>query len=533
MNRNSTFGPAGFLLLLFALGTYGCQRHSPSTPELVQNHRTGVPPTIRLVAFAPPQERQNPSASAGGEEAEKPSALDAMPCADWEKPVFALVCTGRQYGYIEPCGCTGLENQTGGLSRRHGLLTYLRDRGWDVVPIDVGNQVRRLGPQAEIKLQTTCNLLREMRYAAVGLGPDDLRLSIGELAATIAGDGAAESLILTSANANLLDLNPRFRIVEAAGRKIGIVSVIGDELQQQVNSPEISFMSADAAIKEVMPELKKARVNHLVLLAYTTTEDTRRLAKEFPEFEVIVTAGGAGEPTLEPERVAGSNAQIIQVGAKGMYAGILGFYPQLQPAFRYQRVDLDARFPDSKMVMEHFALYQRQLQDMGLAGLGVRPVKHPSGHTFVGHETCRDCHLTAYEIFEDTQHFQATNSIAKPTQRSNIPRHFDPECLSCHVTGWNPQGYFAYESGYESLEKSKLLHSVGCEDCHGPGSAHVAAETGDVDVSDEERRKLRAEMRITLEESKKSQCFDCHDQDNSPEFDFDTYWEEVKHYGMD
>src|SRR5688500_7441195 len=39
--------------------------------------------------------------------------------AEWPKPVVALVVTGQQMGYIEPCGCTGLENQKGGLARRH------------------------------------------------------------------------------------------------------------------------------------------------------------------------------------------------------------------------------------------------------------------------------------------------------------------------------------------------------------------------------------------------------------------------------
>ena len=71
-----------------------------------------------------------------------------------------------------------------------------------------------------------------------------------------------------------LDLNPRYRIVEAADRKIGIVAIIGDEFQKQVNSDEISFMSPDDAIRQVIPELRNAGVNHLILLAHTTNEDT-------------------------------------------------------------------------------------------------------------------------------------------------------------------------------------------------------------------------------------------------------------------
>ena len=45
---------------------------------------------------------------------------------DWPKPQFTLLITGGQYGYIEPCGCAGLENQKGGLSRRHSLIERLK-----------------------------------------------------------------------------------------------------------------------------------------------------------------------------------------------------------------------------------------------------------------------------------------------------------------------------------------------------------------------------------------------------------------------
>src|SRR5688572_7206502 len=37
---------------------------------------------------------------------------------DWPKPDVLLVFSGEQDGYLEPCGCAGLENQKGGLQRR-------------------------------------------------------------------------------------------------------------------------------------------------------------------------------------------------------------------------------------------------------------------------------------------------------------------------------------------------------------------------------------------------------------------------------
>jgi ribosome maturation protein Sdo1 len=80
------------------------------------------------------------------------------------------------------------------------------------------------------------------------------------------------------------------------------------------------------------------------------------------------------------------------------------------------------------------------------------------------------------------------------------------------------------------------MHGSGCENCHGPGSAHVAAENGDIDVTPEQRQKLIESMRLPLAEAER-RCMDCHDHDNSPDFHvkgaFEKYWEKVKHEGKD
>ncbi len=371
-----------------------------------------------------------------------------------------------------------------------------------------------------------------MKYDAVGFGPDDLQLSIGELAVAIVGDGDTETPF-TCANVDVLGMNSPYRIVDRGGIKVGLVAVVGDEFRAKINNADISLKSTKQALAEVMPVFRREGCRRIILLAQANDAETKEFAREFPRLDLIVTAAGAGEPTLEPVSVEGARAKIIQVGTKGMYVGLVGLYEGPPARIRYERIELDARYPDSKTVMENFALYQRQLQDLGLEGLGVRPVKHPSGREFVGHETCGECHTEAYEIFQGTPHFHATDSIAKPTERSEIVRHFDPECLSCHVTGWDPQEYLPYVSGYLDYAESAALHSNGCENCHGPGSQHVAAENGDIDATEEELEKFRAEMRITLEQAKKSKCYECHDVDNSPDFDFDSYWEEVKHYGKE
>lgn len=481
-------------------------------------------------ATGPPQasDAETPGDSAAGIPAGPPPLFEG-----WPEPQLVFLVTGRQHGYIEPCGCTGLTNQKGGLARRHRLHTQLVEKGWNVVPIDAGNQVRRFGRQAEIKFQMTVEALSTMGYRAVAFGPDDLKLSTGELVAMTVGDESSPSPFV-SANVGIIDrsLTPTYRIVEAGGKKIGITSALGDSHRRSIQSDEVVHRSAQEGLQEVWPELEQQQCDLYVLLAHASIEESKTLAAAFPGFDIVVTAGGAGEPTNEPEPIAGTDAVLVQVGTKGMFAGVVGVFDDEAKPLRYQRVPLDARFEDTRHMLQLLAAYQQQLESDGLEGLGLRPIPHPSGREFVGSRACSNCHRDAYKIWKETPHAHATESLVHPGERSEIPRHFDPECLSCHVTGWNPQKFFPYTSGYLSLEETPKMTASGCENCHGPGSRHVAAERGTIEVAEDELLKLRAEMRLPYEAAR-DKCLECHDLDNSPDFHvpgaFEEYWEQVAH----
>jgi hypothetical protein len=255
----------------------------------------------------------------------------------------------------------------------------------------------------------------------------------------------------------------------------------------------------------------------------------------------VVTTGGSGEPTLEPERVEGTSSAMIQVGTKGMYAGVVGLFED-KNVIRYQRIPLDARFPDSPDMIALLGAYQDQLKATGFDGLGIRPQPHPTKNKFVGSKVCADCHENAWKVWKDgidghaPKHAHAYATLQAPPKRAQVPRNHDPECLSCHVVGWNPQKYYPYESGYKSLEETPDLIDVGCENCHGPGAEHVDAENGALDLEDDElevlQERLRKQQVLTLENAEQK-CLECHDLDNSPGFQeegaFDRYWAKIKH----
>ena len=242
---------------------------------------------------------------------------------------------------------------------------------------------------------------------------------------------------------------------------------------------------------------------------------------------------------------------MIVTGNKGMYAGLIGLNrhsvdgdstvsidSDSKIAMRYARVPLDDRFEDAPEMRQRMAVYQEQLQQVGLENLGLLPpIPHASGDRFVGSERCGTCHTAAMDVWSNSMHAEATEHLVQPpAERGDVARHFDPECLSCHVTGWNPQESCPYAGGYLGLEVSSHLTGNGCENCHGPGAAHSNAEAEGSTVAQTTRLALRQQMQLPLSKAK-AKCMECHDLDNSPDFHEpdafeEVYWPEVAHTGL-
>ena len=474
---------------------------------------------------------------------------------DMEKPLFALFITGRQYGYIEPCGCTGLYNQKGGLMRRHRAQQILQQRGWDLVPIDAGNQVRRISKQQPLmKLQHTWQgLSKVMKYDAIGLGPNDLKMGTLDVVQTILNvvdDDGPNPFIC--ANVDLMGLGDEVRrthvIVEKNGKKIGVTHVLDDAATQTLkHNPDVTVKPMAQAIADVY-----AQIAHCDLKVLTLRTDDRQNAKQFatqfPMFDVVVHTTSAGEPEKLPTKVQAGNhtTSLIQIGTKGMYVGIVGFYDRGgNLEMKYERVPLDGRFTDSKPMEKIFESYQNELKLLYTQGrlVDIKPQPHPSGAKYVGSETCFDCHDQEFEIWEDGvdgeggPHFIATDDIVKPpNHRGHLARHYDPECISCHATGWHPQDFYPYETGFVNLKQHGHLTGNGCENCHGPGSEHVSIERAKdkgQQVNPDRLKSIRESVRLTLQEAKQEHCQSCHDADNSPDFlkegAFEEYWAKIKH----
>lgn len=117
--------------------------------------------------------------------------------------------------------------------------------------------------------------------------------------------------------------------------------------------------------------------------------------------------------------------------------------------------------------------------------------------SFVGSRVCSQCHESQYKYFKEYSkkaHAWDSIEIMKPKLKESELR----QCYDCHTTGHGKKG------GFTSKEATPDLADVGCETCHGPGSAH--AESGE--------RKL-----ITRRPSTHI-CASCHSSQRIQDFKF-------------
>jgi hypothetical protein len=475
-----------------------------------------------------------------------PSRRVSMPWETWPKPQLAFILTGEQHGFFEPCGCTS--SQLGGMSRRANLVQKMTDAGWSVRGLDVGGLSRRSVRESQIKFETTVAALKLLKYIAIGIGPEELRLRPDFLLTQHITDGDSP-LYFLSANLEFYgvpDLGTPLpsAVVEASDLKIGVTSVMSEELKKLILPfPDVTWKDPVPELKKVVEEFAEQKVDLRFLLSQSTVEESMALAEQFPQFQIVLTAEGTGDPdpAAPPQKVG--NTLLIETGRKGKYVGVLGVYPDdRETPFRYQLVALERDdFDETPAMINLMRNFQDRLKDEKIVLADAISAPHPSGSTFVGADKCGECHTSAYKIWQQTPHAHALDSLDPVHKRigferlNGINRMHDPECLSCHVTGWDPQEYIRFRSGFlnsdlaaDPAEKTlhKLLAGSQCENCHGPGSQHIElVEAGSDDAG--------KSVRVTVEEAKAGTCEKCHDADNSPKFEFGEYWDRVKHNGLD
>jgi hypothetical protein len=503
--------------------------------------------------FVPPPNGngQTPAKGKNATDAPHNASTPAVLFKGWSKPDLAIVLSGETHGYLQPCGCT--RPQFGGLARRWNFLQSLKDRGWPVVCVDLGDLPQKTGPQTMLKYVTAMNALKLMNYTAIGVGEYEMGLPLADAASHFALNNPRPRLLA----ANLLNrgkgetFETSIASWELAGDgktpRVGVLGLIGGSVEKLVKDPAIRCdQDTGRVLVKTLHELQAKQAELIVLLYQGSVAEAEKCAQfaadakrkdpRLPTINVILCLTGDDNPSGIPRTVG--NSILVGVGHKGRHVGVVGAFrtgDKRQPwQLRYQIVSIGEEYETPKgkdadnPIMALMEEYAEDVKD-GNYLARVRPKQHPiqvdyPKARYVGSERCENCHKHAYDIWKDTGHAHAYQTLVKATRPKS--RQYDPECVICHTVG------FGYETGFKDAENSKKLLNVGCESCHGPGSAHAN------DPDDEKLRALMNPWKAKPNESKEARtgrmnqidwfCQKCHDRENDYHWTFEK-WQQIIH----
>ncbi len=438
-----------------------------------------------------------------------------------ERPLREAIValTGAVRGEVEVCGCP--TTPYGGFARRAALFDRLREAPVPLFSVDAGEMLvkgmtgrdeldRRVRAEAVVGLAEGTGL-DAWAASPIDLTPGGLALLArhGALAANWGG------------SAGLLPV----RVVERDGVRLGFVGLAAaDESHPAGNAVE--------AVLAAMTE----SVDAWFVLSNADLATNLLVAEGVPGLgAVLATEGDRHDPPITTR-----GAPIVEAPGRGRYVTLIHLslatdHRQLElvtsgiwrdiAVTRYRR-ELDAIEPEvreAESKADHRRLVRRtagravayvediplsadldgatnvdsQLERFREAILGAARLSAVAVDQggYATASSCSGCHRDRIASWGFDAHAHALESLITSKKADN------PECVACHTTGFGQAG------GFAAVEDKAIgaFRDVQCEACHGPMKGHTG-RTG-------------ARSRPVTEAT----CRGCHDEANSPKFDYSTY----------
>jgi hypothetical protein len=243
----------------------------------------------------------------------------------------------------------------------------------------------------------------------------------------------------------------------------------------------------------------------------TSWEDARQAAAKkkqpaIPPLQLLMVLTEEPEPPSMLHQVSKTPTYILEIGHKGKYVGVVGIFRrngQIELKYELVRMEpsLEPKDGQKNAILDLLEEYAAKVKADNLLAKVFR-APHPiqmdpyvqekyGGSHFVGSNACSECHnhTREYATWLQTKHSHAYETLVKKAKQPSL-RQFDPECVVCHTVGFShPEGFNELPRGdlqahlakkadaatirKEIADRNIELAHVGCESCHGPGSAHI------------------------------------------------------------
>ncbi len=403
---------------------------------------------------------------------------------------LSVVVSCDTAGWIVPCGCSS--KQAGGLLRR---ATYVRgiQVGSDVLLADAGGAPGGTSPYDCAKFEAVLRGEVEIQTAAHNIGAAEAELGAESLRSL------AEKTKAPFVSSNVRDEREQYlaathRLVTRGTRRIAVLGVLSPKFARgglRVDDP------ADAVLR-LIPTLK-GQYDVLLVLAYLPEDELEAFVARVPEADLVV--GGPTRQSIAPRRsgpttwAATTNKGKFLVHLEQTARG---------SAWGGKIVELSQDFADDATQVANLKRFRDELAraDFSADQTGFSPslpADLPADFHVAGTDACRSCHANDCQSWSGSRHGRAWKTLVEKGS------HVDPYCQHCHSTGYGLPG------GFASLAKSLSRVDVGCESCHGPSLAHA-----------------RKPATKTIYDAR-DRCVQCHDHENSPQFAYDKFWEQIAH----
>jgi hypothetical protein len=396
--------------------------------------------------------------------------------------------------------------------------------------------------------------------------------------------------------------------------KIGVISLMGPDLRKEL-TPLEKFRPSEKELSNALAEFAKKGVEIGIILhheyptvnpkipvgiaqARAIEKERRDLAqacaefcdaerkknKKIPPIQLMMVLTDESEPPMLLKQLDNVPTKTMEIGHKGRYIGLIGVYKTGDEfTLKHENVLMSPDWQTEKgkekdnPVIALMEEYNRKLKNEDILAMFSRsphfnqiPEQGKGGlkATYVGSARCIECHADAGQVWTNQgpkSHHKAVETLESLKNPSG--RQFDPECMMCHTTG------FKHPGGYNNLvtdlanwdgkpvaglnpkkvkDHNDSLRGVGCESCHGPGSAHVK-NPNDKSVHDlinpyrptarereledkviagkkwmgNEATEYQQKSRSRMQQLSASLCMKCHDDQN------DVHWGQKGHEMLD
>ena len=422
---------------------------------------------------------------------------------------LTILYTGYSLGEILPCGCTE-EGDLGGILRRATIIEEERSVNKNILILDAGDTFKEPTEQGKLKAKTFIEAMNKMGYDAILPGEKDF--IYGE---DIINKGSFNRWLLSNVENKNIEKGKTVKYVLKKledGTTIAIIGLLGPDVFHAKGQTKVIIQNPLEALKKLLAKLKaEGNANIVLLLTHMKKEKAKEL---FNHKDVDIVINGHLENDdliVEPEIVG--NRIMAHARERGQFLGKITLSignNQIQKVSN-EYIALPKKVNESQSVQALYDKYNEDTKQFFLKWLEIAKKEKSKKSSFITAEVCKMCHRADYDIWKKSGHSHAFKTL------ETSGKTFDPECLVCHTTAFKEEG------GFLSDSITPKLRNVQCEACHEAGLEHIKL-VGQNKLSLRERTKY-------YRKATKDVCLKCHTRENSPTYNFETYWEKIKHFG--